>query len=411
MAIWSLTQERVEKLLNQIGDKEEEITILTALSPKDLWNKDLDDFIAEWRFQLDDDAKRQKKVASMGRRASGKLKLGAKGPGAKKRKAMGDDPDDSDFAASKSKKMVVAKKAPTSSKPFEYLKVKLPTVSKPATNGGNLKPLTKPNLEFDGSSDPMEIASDVGVTKAADSNKSERPKGRQGRATAPKTFKYAGLSDSDSDGEDMLGDVSKMVKGIGSGNGAPTPGSRPLFSTSMSRPGSSAGLPKAAPKSKRVLDISDDETDFSKLVPQSSPRKSLSTNMVRTMILSDDEDSMTLSPEKPITKSKKAPAKSVAKPALKPAPAVKAKSSAPKTAATKTQAARPAKGKKAIESEDEDEMDVRGIDDSDDDETSPPQAAVARPARRTAAATRKPVYLDSEDEGGEDDSEDFDESE
>ena len=55
MAIWSLTQERVQKLLSQIGDKEHEIDDLLKLTAKDLWHKELDDFIAEWRFQLDDD--------------------------------------------------------------------------------------------------------------------------------------------------------------------------------------------------------------------------------------------------------------------------------------------------------------------------------------------------------------------
>ncbi len=46
MAIWSLTQERIDKLNRQIGDKESEIDVLIKLSPKDLWITDLDDFQA-----------------------------------------------------------------------------------------------------------------------------------------------------------------------------------------------------------------------------------------------------------------------------------------------------------------------------------------------------------------------------
>lgn len=96
MPIWSLTKERIEKLSKQIGDIEAEIDKLIKLTKEDLWNSDLDAFINEWRFQLEDEDRLRKKAANMGRRASNKLKFGAKGP-ARKRKAQGEDPDDSDF--------------------------------------------------------------------------------------------------------------------------------------------------------------------------------------------------------------------------------------------------------------------------------------------------------------------------
>ena len=99
MPIWSLTKERVEKLSKQIGDKEAEIDELIKLTKEDLWNSDLDAFINEWRFQIEDEERMRKKASSMGRRASNKLKFGAKGPPARKRKAQGEDPDDSDFGA------------------------------------------------------------------------------------------------------------------------------------------------------------------------------------------------------------------------------------------------------------------------------------------------------------------------
>ena len=101
MAIWSLTQERVERLLKQIGDKEVEIDTLIKLSPKDLWTKDLDDLSEEWRVQLDEEAKRAKKSATKGRRASSKLGIGSKN---KKRKAHDSDDDfDEDFTTKKAK--------------------------------------------------------------------------------------------------------------------------------------------------------------------------------------------------------------------------------------------------------------------------------------------------------------------
>jgi len=55
MPIWSLTRERYEKLLQQKANKEDELTELLKLTAKDIWNKDLDDFLVSWRHFLKDD--------------------------------------------------------------------------------------------------------------------------------------------------------------------------------------------------------------------------------------------------------------------------------------------------------------------------------------------------------------------
>ena len=73
MALWSLTQERIEKLRRQIGDKELEIDALIKLSKEDLWNKDLDDFLDQWRFELENEVRIGKKISNRGRRVSAKL--------------------------------------------------------------------------------------------------------------------------------------------------------------------------------------------------------------------------------------------------------------------------------------------------------------------------------------------------
>ena len=103
MAIWSLTQERVEKLLKQIGEKEVEIDLLTAKSPKDLWRADLDGLLIEWNIQLEEEAKREKKIKAKGRRAS--YKTGVPAKGGRKRKAGSDD-EDEEFGARLTKKAV-----------------------------------------------------------------------------------------------------------------------------------------------------------------------------------------------------------------------------------------------------------------------------------------------------------------
>ncbi|EMD00619.1 hypothetical protein BAUCODRAFT_144266 [Baudoinia panamericana UAMH 10762] len=148
MAIWSLTQERVEKLLKQIGDKETEIDALTKKSAKDLWKTDLDALLEEWQKQLEEEAKREKKVRSKGRRASAKLGIGAKG-GSKKRKANDDSDfaEDSDFAAKKP----VAKAAKPKGGVLAMLNNKSAGV-----NGVEQKPVVKPaelQMTLDGAFD------------------------------------------------------------------------------------------------------------------------------------------------------------------------------------------------------------------------------------------------------------------
>lgn len=91
MDIWSLTQERVQRLMRQIGDKEEEINILISKSATDLWRADLDLLMEEWNRQLDkEEADREKKTCSKGGCAYAKLGVGAND--SKKRNA--DDSDD-----------------------------------------------------------------------------------------------------------------------------------------------------------------------------------------------------------------------------------------------------------------------------------------------------------------------------
>lgn len=100
MAIWSLTRERVEKLLQQVGDKELEIDTLSKKSPKDIWTEDLDALQEEWKIQLEEEATRTKKTSAKIRRASAKFGIGAK---SKKRKAY-DSEADSDFDVAPKKK-------------------------------------------------------------------------------------------------------------------------------------------------------------------------------------------------------------------------------------------------------------------------------------------------------------------
>jgi DNA topoisomerase-2 len=482
MAIWSLTQERIDKLLKQTGDKELEIDELIKLSDLDLWNRDLDDFINEWHTQLDDEKKRAKKSRQTGRRASAKLGISGEGP---KRKRKGGDDSDDDFKVTKKKpavKSVIDRvKAKQPSALMSYFSQPAAAVPKPAvvkkeaSMPSSLPPATAA-ADDDDFMDIDDVLSDSrpvpeviavkkqrgrqaatkkvplkpagpsdsdddmfnAMEKAAESRKESEPPARKGRAAARKAPKYAlSETEDESDGDDMLGDVSMMVKGINS-SGAENSGSgaRPLFSNTVGRPSSSHGLPRSISKPKPVVDLLEDsdaidETDYKSLIPQGSPTRPAPLRAGGPMASDDDDDDMDEDsfdiprPKvKAIPKAKAVPAaktklvktKAAPKPkaAAKSVPVVKkivVLSPAAKAYAAKQEKAKaaalakpaPKKAKKAVDSEDDaDDLANDILSDGDDAPvaTRHGRAASERPGRRVAATTN---YTFSDDDGSDGD--------
>ncbi|KAL3462611.1 DNA topoisomerase [Aspergillus heterothallicus] len=472
MAIWSLTQERVEKLRRQIGDKEVEIDELIKISKEDMWKRDLENFINEWRRSLEDQSTRRKKYEKLGRRTSMKLATGgSRAAGAKKRKAAADDDSaDEDFAAPKTKKKAVKKAAAEPkggimsflSKPAkkaspalkdsdgsdddfgmdEILPKKQRVAAKPSPKpkdeDGDVdmgddsdievipkksraapkaaakgRPAAKPKPKDD-DDDDLDDDDFMEITKA-EAAKTAPKAARGGRKAAPK---YA-LSDSDSDGEDLLGDVSKMVKGIGGTSGTASD-SRQLFSE-LSRPGTSTGLPTSAKASKFSNDFDADETDYSKLIPQNSPRRSLQVKPKQTsdnVDIDDDDDDD--EPVKPAAKSKPPAKVKSASAAVKPTAAKgrgrpkKDASSAPASfkqttlspaakAYASKQAKTTAKKKTLADDLSDDDIDAMANDILDSPAgVAPARSTGSRPSRRTATTKKKYVVDDDSDNGGGD---------
>ncbi|KAL5336026.1 DNA topoisomerase [Aspergillus crustosus] len=457
MAIWSLTQERVERLRRQIGEKEVEIDALIKLTKEEIWLRDLDDFINEWRFQLAEEERRRTKFEKKGRRVSQKLSGLAK-----KRKAS--DDSDEDFAVSKRKKAPVKKAEPKGGL-MSFLKAKPSpdsdfsdddfgveeVVPKKSRAPAKVSPVPK---EEDGD---VDMDSDIEIipkkSRAPAKAKEDKPAAKKGRAApaakakpkdedselddddflaiskaeAAKTAakpararkaapKYI-LDDSDSDnGDDLLGDVSQMVKGIGATGGSE---SRQLFSE-PSQPGSSSGLPTSAKASKFSNEFDPDETDYSKLIPQNSPRRSLQVKpkLSETLDLDDDdEDEEEEEPIKPVKPVKKAPAKKAAPKAATKAAASKVrgrpkKDAAPASASLKQTTLSPAA--KAYASKQAKTKKKTLLDDSDDDIDamandildSPPGVREAPSASTTSRASRRPnakkTYVIADDDSEED---------
>ena len=251
--------------------------------------------------------------------------------------------------------------------------------------------------------------------------------GRKPRAATSKPVKYNTL-DSDSDGDDMLFDVGKMVKGIDTAS-ASADTSRPLFSASLYRPGSSAGPPKKPATSRTTPAVVDDfdDTNYSMLAPPTA-RKGPAMTARETILSDDEEDSLDNIVPAPKAKARqapkptatvapkaKAPPKATAaaltkKPSKQPASQLSEPKKLPLSPAAKAYAAKKAKQEKlALETENDSEDEVEKIaneimndgEDEDEDE-EPPAAAGAgrRPARRAASAapSKKWVISDDEDE-------------
>ncbi|KAF2116306.1 DNA topoisomerase [Lophiotrema nucula] len=392
MAIWSLTQERVEKLRKQIGEKEYEIDALLKKTPLDIWNDDLDAFVEEWNTQLDEEAAATKKLSKMGRRASKKLGIGAsKGKGKKKRKMGSDDDedDDSDFDAAPARKKAAVTKKPGGL--LSYLAKDDPAPRKPsgtaalkagaasgASNGIESYFAKKdPNLDGPGLMEIDAPAPTAAVPKkgrpAASKNikkptlvpddsdsedvfavvakeQAKKPgdtitTSRTARGATKKPMKYVLDDDSEADSDDMdkiFGDVSSMVKTVGDSN------EKPLFTTTSTRPGTANGRPGSATGvSSRIpgrigaqksspIDLDDDvdDTNYEGLLPQASPKKPAPRNVNDTILGSDDEDEFGFGIKKKSVASK-ITAKPIPKP-VKSAPKAKVAKPAPKPKATAT---------------------------------------------------------------------------
>lgn len=427
MPIWSLTQERLDRLKDQILKKKAERDALDILSEKDLWCKDLDDFEAEWENQLRLDAEITTGIRRMGRRTSKKIGAG------RGRKAKGDD----DWAPPP--KSRAAPKA--AAKPKEPPKEKSVQRFAAMFNAGTKKETTSADGAADSDSDPF---SDGDFAKLKNPVKKEAvekpvdddsdveilPNPRAKRAAATKAKRLVIDDDeSESDDDKMLGDVGDLVKGIAKNSNSSTSenktGRLSLFS--MSRPESSSGNStslKVKSKASRILDSDDhDDTNY-EMLAKPSPHKTARRDELDSFLSDDDLPPVTkmTSRAKPSASTEESKSKSAASggAAVKKArgrPAAAAtKSSAPAKKAGASKAVHLSPAAKAYAAKKEkakSKKDVFDMDDDEDDdlELAEPDSPPPRPAARgrpgrAAAMKSKPVYTieDDDDEEEEEDS-------
>ena len=436
MPIWSLTQERLDKLKNMIAAKKAEYDALNALTEKDLWIKDLDDFADEWNEQLRQEAEIASGIRKMGRRASYKIGAG------KTRRAKGDDdyePVKKPRAkAIKAEKVDVKAKTKTQERFAEKFQAKAkpependlsdddfallgkktvvkeesepPRSAAEATSGRNKRAATTKSkyvLSDDSDDDFMELGKDdeeveeeveeeieEAIKEVSDSASEEVVEKPSRRVAASKAkSRYIDDDASESDDDMMLGDVGAMVKGIGAPASSSSNGGR-LSLFAMSRPeAGEAPIPKLKSKpSKSTLDFdSHDDTNYEALA-MSSPRKSTKADDLDDFLSDDDLPAVTKPAAKPAASSKAKAALSVVPAPIKkrgrPAGAKnKDKDDAPAPKPTKAAAAKASKA--AVAPAKTKVLKAPSL-------LSP--AAKAYAAKKAKASTRKVVSDDDEDD-------------
>ncbi|KAI0328009.1 type II DNA topoisomerase [Cubamyces sp. BRFM 1775] len=351
MAIWSLTKEKIEKLLQQAKAKEVELLTLLELTPIQIWKTDLDVFLEQWKDW-------EAKLCAAEEEATGKKgkKKQAKLPFTQPKKPKAED-DDEDFKpgkpAAKSKKASEAKKPPAA----------------------------------------VPSGSDVVIKKDEDEDDFVPPPPKK---RGPAAKKVVAKIESDSDVEMVdLPPPKPAVKKKAAAKAEPD--------SDFESPPSSKdkGKGKAKPSSatkRKTPDVEIDDSDDDMYIKPAPKRKKAEKSPAQD----DDDDIMEVAP--PPKKNGKQAA--VTDFFGKAAPAAAAKKPAPRKVSSSSQAAKsaPAKkpAKKAVVSEDD-------FSDDDDDVPPPPKPRNEAPKRATRGVVSKYVEITSGDEDDQgSDFEDFD---
>ncbi|ROW16813.1 hypothetical protein VPNG_01567 [Cytospora leucostoma] len=442
MPIYSLTSERLERLKKQIAAKKAEHDELEKLDEKDLWCRDLNDFLDEWDHQLTLDDEIRKNIRNMGRRRSRKIGAG----GTRGKRAKGDD-DDYNPGGKATKAPRTVKKQPTIVKQLvQPVKKSASSFTAKFEGGPKEKALGNDGADSDDSdvdfsalgkskpvpaskpapaSKPVPAKKPSPVESAADDSDIEEiaapspapapATGRSRRAAASKAKTWVFSDDDESEddnGDDLLGDVGAMVRGIGEPATDSKNGRLSLFAMSRSEHGNAA-VPKLKQKQSRSHDLDEpDDTNY-ELLAKSSPHKPNRSSDIDDLMSDDDNLAATTSARAKAAKvAPRTAAAAAAAPAKKPRgrpagttnkakedePAKPAQPSpAAKAYAAKTKA--PAASSKLKKKT----FDFSDDDDEDDDadvvmKDSPPPAPRARPGRAAAARAKKTYAIESEEE-------------
>lgn len=258
MAISSLTREKIEKLLQSASEKEDELLALLKLSPKELWNTDLDKFLVEWEA-LQRELEVKKHLDANGKKIKRKQTV------LKTRKSIGkghrSDSED-DFKPIKATK----RKAPDPKRPKAAAAKDDDDDDEPPPPPKKRAPPKK--AVKDDSDSEVEVVKRAPLKKAKpmaiDSDSDDEPPQAKGKAkAAPKRKSLDSAVDSDMEPPKKKSSLSQpevtdFFSKAGPSGASSKPEQRKI---SKSMKPASPPKPKKAPP-KKIVDSSDDEMDY-----------------------------------------------------------------------------------------------------------------------------------------------------
>ncbi|TFK76656.1 type II DNA topoisomerase [Pluteus cervinus] len=307
MAISSLTKEKIAKLRQQSADKEAELMTLLEKSPKDLWNADLDKFMAEWEADCQR-YEEQKHIDSSGKRVKKKQAV------IRTRKSIGGsakntkDSDDEDF---KPKPKAAAKrKAPQSkAKPPKAESDDDEVISAPVAARGKRKAAVKQTVKDESDSDEVDIIEKPLPKKpkaapskeASEDEKATPPDKSKGKEKAALKRKSPDADDEGDDEEE--GTKPKRAKATTTaqssvtdffGKAGPSGGTKKPVQRKVSEKKKPAASPKGK-KGKKADSDSDgdalmDYDELPKPPPRAAPSRAARKVSSKYVEISDDDD-------------------------------------------------------------------------------------------------------------------------
>ncbi|CCU80602.1 serine/threonine protein kinase domain protein [Blumeria hordei DH14] len=388
LPLWSLTQERVDKLKAQMMSKKQEHDDLEKLSEKDLWCQDLDELVKEWENQLKEEEDYQKSVRNTNRRASRKIGAGGKNARVRVRK------DDAEYNPKPSKSNT-SKATATQQKTHQKFIENFTKPKKGKSTGSDDVKSNNSDDEFDAgallaSKNALKEPSQPPVVKPSRlTSKRAKPVASTKRSSVEKIEDESASSDYSF--VDDIGDIGNLVKGIEGDEKNATSSSSGRMSLFASQRSGSRGpsnvLPQLKSKPSRGFiddDDGEDDTNY-EMLARSSPQKSGVTKDILDSYLSDD-DTVPITQQVPVRQVSKAAQKSkkigtapsrIDKTQINPVvPATKAKAKSTTTTTTK-------RNKQPIVP-----ADIFSDDEDVEMNNSPPPKPISR-ARQKAVASKQ----------------------
>lgn len=275
-------------------NKKKEHDELKLLSEKDLWCRDLDDFVREWNNQLKEEEEYQKNIRNTNRRVSRKIGAGKKNANGRAKPLKIDE----DFNPKPRKNNIVKSGQVKTQQKF------IDNFTKPKKESESLSPRIPLSVISDDEFDAKALIvpkNESQKISQGNNMSSNTLNSRSKRTAVPKTYDF----DSDeSDGSALehlndIGDVGNLVKGINSENKADSHTKNGRLSLFTSRSsvghGSASILPKLKSKPSRGFDEIDGEDDTNyEMLARSSPQKAngFESNRSPKKVFSDDEDEL-----------------------------------------------------------------------------------------------------------------------